>query len=91
MGDQSHHHLPLYAGLCTGLLTSYDFNLDVILFMTHWWLSGEESGLIPQLGRFPCRREWHPFQYSGLEKSMGRGDWKTTLDEVTYSQTQLSK
>ena len=60
MGDQSHQHLPLYAGLCASLLTSYDFNLEVILFMTRWWLSDKESCLIPKSGRFSCRREWQP-------------------------------
>ena len=83
MGDQSHHHLPLYAGLCTGLLTVYDFNLDVILFMTRWWFSGEESGLIPRLGRFPCRREWQPIPVFWPGEIHGRRDWKTTVYEVT--------
>ena len=32
-----------------------------------------DLGLIPGLGRFPWRREWHPLQYSCLENPMDRG------------------
>ena len=32
----------------------------------------------------------NPLQYSGLENSMGGGDWWATVHGVTKSQTQLS-
>ena len=53
------------------------------------WLSCEESacnvgdlGLIPGLGRSPGEGTSYPLQYSGLEKSMDRGAWQTTVHWV---------
>ena len=50
-----------------------------------WWLSSKESacsardtgdtGLTPELGRFPGERNGNPLQYSCLENPMDRGTW----------------
>ena len=45
---------------------------------------------IPELGRSPGEGNGYPLQYSGLENSMDRGVWQTTVHEVTKSQTQLN-
>ena len=49
-----------------------------------------DLGLIPGLGRSPGEGNRYPLQYSGLEKSMDRGDWGAIIHGVTKSQTQLS-
>ena len=49
----------------------------------------EDLGLIPILGRFPGEGNGYPLQYSGLESSMDRGAWHSTVHGVTKSQTQL--
>ena len=41
-------------------------------------------------GRSPEEGNGYPFQYSGLENSMDRGAWQTTVHGVTKSWTQLS-
>ena len=38
-----------------------------------------DLGLIPGLGRSPGGEHGNPLQYSGLESSMDRGAWWTTL------------
>ena len=38
-----------------------------------------DLGLIPGLGRSPGEGTSYPLQYSGLEKSMDRGAWQTTV------------
>ena len=37
------------------------------------------TGLIPGLGSSPGEGNGYPFQYSGLENSMGRGAWQATV------------
>ena len=49
-----------------------------------------DPGSIPGSGRSPGEGNGYPFQYSCLENSMNRGDWRATVHEVTKSQTQLS-
>ena len=49
-----------------------------------------ELGSIPGLGRSPEGGRGNPLQCSCLENPMDRGDWRTTVHEVTKSQTQLS-
>jgi len=46
-----------------------------------------DLGSIPGLGRFPCRGNGNPVQYSCLENSMDRRVWQATVHEVTKSQT----
>ena len=50
-----------------------------------------DLGSIPGLGWSPGEGNSYPLQYSGLENSMDRGAWHTTVRGVTKSQTQLSK
>ena len=45
-----------------------------------------DLGLIPGLGRSPEERNGYPLQYSGLQNSMDRGSWQTTVFEVAKSQ-----
>ena len=49
-----------------------------------------DAGSIPALGRSPGEGNGNPFQYSYLENSMDRGDWKTTVHEAAKSGTRLS-
>ena len=47
-----------------------------------------DPGLIPELGRSPGGGNGNPLQYSCLEKSMDRGDWRaTTVHGVPKTQT----
>ena len=46
-----------------------------------------DSGLIPELGRFPGEGNGNPLQYSCLENSMNRGAWRATVHGVAKSQT----
>ena len=48
-----------------------------------------DAGLIPVLGRYLGGGNGHPLQYSCLENSMGRGDWRVTVHGVAKSQTWL--
>ena len=41
-----------------------------------------DLGSIPGLGRSPGEGTSYPLQYSGLEKSMDRGAWQTTVHWV---------
>ena len=50
-----------------------------------------DSGLIPELGRFPGGGHGNPPQCSCLENPMGRGAWQATVLGVTNSQTQLKQ
>ena len=43
------------------------------------------AGSIPELGRPPGEGKGYPLQYSGLENSMDRGAWQTTIHGVTKS------
>ena len=47
-----------------------------------------DLGSIPGLGESPGEGEWeYPLQYSGLENSMDRGTWQTTVQGVAKSRT----
>ena len=46
-----------------------------------------DLGSIPGLVRSPGEGDSYPLQYSGLEKSMYRGAWQTTVHGVSKSQT----
>ena len=50
----------------------------------------EDTGSIPELGRFPEVGNGNPLQCSCLENPMERGAWWATVYGVTKSQTQLS-
>ena len=49
--------------------------------------NAEDPGLIPGSGRSPREGNGYPFQYSGLQNSMGRRAWWATAYGVTRSQT----
>ena len=49
-----------------------------------------DTGLIPELGRFPGGGHGSPLQYSCLGKPTDRGDLASYRPWVTESQTQLS-
>ena len=51
--------------------------------------NGGDLGLIPGLGRSPGEGKGYPLQYSGLENSVDRGDWRA-VHGVAKSRTQLS-
>ena len=40
---------------------------------------------VPWLRKIPWRRKWQPLQYSCLENSTDRGDWKATVHGVAKS------
>ena len=42
-----------------------------------------DMGLIPGLGRSPGEGNSYPLQYSGLENSIDRGAWQTTVHGIT--------
>jgi len=48
-----------------------------------------DLGLIPGLGRSPGEGNSYPLQYSGLENSMDRGAWKSTVYGIAKSWIQL--
>ena len=47
-------------------------------------------GLISGSGNPPGVENGNPLQYSSLEKSMNRGEWRVTFHGVTKSQARLS-
>ena len=47
----------------------------------------EDPGSIPGSGRFPGEGNGYPVQYSCLENSMDRGDWKAIVHGVAESRT----
>ena len=47
-------------------------------------------GSIPGLGRSPGEGNGYPLQYTGLENSMDRRAWQSTVHGVAKSQTRLS-
>ena len=49
--------------------------------------NAEDSGLIPELRRFPGGENGNPLQYSCLENPMDRGTWWATVQGVKKSQT----
>ena len=49
-----------------------------------------DVGLIPGSGRSPGEGYGNPLQYSSLENSMDRGDWRTTIHGISKSRIQLS-
>ena len=51
--------------------------------------NAEDLGLIPGLGRSPGEGNGNPLQYSCLENSMDRGDWRSVVRGVPENQTQL--
>ena len=44
-----------------------------------------DTGLIPESGRTPGEGNAYPLQYSCLENSMERGDWRATVHGVSKS------
>ena len=48
-----------------------------------------DVGLIPRSGRSPGGEHGNPLQYSGLEKSTGRGAWQAIVPGVTKNQTRI--
>ena len=58
-----------------------------------FWLrsSAGNAGSIPGSGRFPGGWHCNPLQYSCLENSMDREDWRTIVHRVTKSQTRLKR
>ena len=48
-----------------------------------------DAGLIPGWGRSPGRGYDNPLQYSYLENSLDRGDWKAIVHCVAKSRTQM--
>ena len=49
-----------------------------------------DLGSIPGSRRSPGKGNENPLQYSCLENSMDRGDWRATVHGVTKSRKQLS-
>ena len=49
-----------------------------------------DLGLIPGLGRSSGGGHGNPVQYSCRENSMDRGVWRTTVQGITKSWTQLN-
>ena len=49
-----------------------------------------DTGLIPGSGIFPGEGNGNPLQYSCLENSMDRGDWRAIGHGVAKSQTRMS-
>ena len=50
----------------------------------------EDLGSISGLERYPGERKGNPLQYSCLENSMDRGDWRVTAHGTAKTRTQLS-
>ena len=50
-----------------------------------------DTGLIPGSGRSPGGKHGNPLQYSYLENSMDRGDWRAIVHRVAKSQTQRQR
>ena len=48
-----------------------------------------DLSLIPGLGRSPGERNSYPLQYSGLENSVDRRAWQTTVQGVAKSWTPV--
>ena len=48
----------------------------------------KDTGLIPELGRFPGEGHGYPIQYSCLENPMDRRAWRATLHRVPENWTQ---
>ena len=73
-----------------------EHNPSWIIFI--YSLVGKESacnagdpGSIPGLGRSAGEGNSYPLKYSGLENSMDRGAWHTTVHRVAKSWTRLSE
>ena len=49
-----------------------------------------DAGLIPGSRRSPGEGNGSPLQYSCLDNSMGRGDWRATVHRVTKRWIRLS-
>ena len=39
----------------------------------------KRCGLVPRVGKIPCKKNGNPLQYSCLENLMGRGAWRATV------------
>ena len=52
--------------------------------------SARDLGLTPGSGRRPGEGNGNPLQYSCLEKSIDRGDWRVMVHEVARGRIQLS-
>ena len=48
-----------------------------------------DSGLVPELGRYPGEGHGHPLEYSCLENPMDRGAWRAMVHRVAKSQARL--
>ena len=51
--------------------------------------NAEDSGSIPESGRFPRKETSNPFEYSCLENPMDRGAWRAAIHMVAKCQTRL--
>ena len=49
-----------------------------------------DMGLIPGLGRSPGGGHGNPLQRSGLENPRDRGAWRTRVQRVSKSQTEVT-
>ena len=49
-----------------------------------------DAGSIPGLGKYPGGGNGNLLQYSCLENSMDRGDWRATVHGIAKSRTGLS-
>ena len=72
--------------LCTVLSTAFPGGSD----NKESACNAGDSGSIPGLGRSLGEGNGNPLQYSCLEKSMDRGVWWATVQQVTKGRTRLS-
>ena len=63
---------------------------QVVLVVKNLPANAGDMGSIPGLGVPPAVEKSIPFQYSCLEKSMGRGAWWATVHGAAKSWTQLN-
>ena len=73
--------------LSDSALTHAHWASQVALVTKNPPVSAGDSGLIPGSERYPGGGNGNLLQYSGLENSMDRGAWWTTVHGVTESQT----
>ena len=57
--------------------------VSTVVMVKNLPVSAGDTGLIPALGRSPGEGNGNPLQYSCLEKSMDKGDWRATVLGVT--------
>ena len=56
----------------------------------NWPANAGDVGSIPGSGKSPGEGNDNPLQFSCLESSMDRGDWRATVHEVAKSGALLS-